>query len=295
MMPHYKTILVPYAGREDEGAALETAFALARKHAAHVKVVHVLPDPEIFIPSVYPGFDISVGNAASVVKELQHQNKAQRKLAEQHYQEAVRASGIANSESLVMPDKASASLECLTGDAESIIAFKGQMADLLVISHQYQYGGMECEHALMSALFRTGRAVLLVPEGKEAFAPPHSIVIGWNASPQAVRAINHAMPLLSHAANIHVITVTNHSGETLPVAPEEVSFWLALHDIDASAKTVENKEWNAAVVLLEETRKLQRGWLVIGAYSHSRWREMILGGATNFMLAEADLPVLLAH
>jgi nucleotide-binding universal stress UspA family protein len=117
-------------------------------------------------------------------------------------------------------------------------------------------------------------------------------VIAWNGSVEAARAVSAALPLLHNAAKVTVLMFANQGGSSEPGA--DIAQYLVRHGIEVEVKVCPPAS-DAGHAILSEAAKLQADLLVMGAYGHSRFREMVLGGATRTILSELPLPVLMTH
>jgi nucleotide-binding universal stress UspA family protein len=120
-----------------------------------------------------------------------------------------------------------------------------------------------------------------------------SLPLAWNGSVEASRAVGAAIPLLKMAETVKVL----HVGEVPPGAPSADSLraYFACHDVTADLVEVQAREGATGAALLEKTHDLNADLLVMGAYTRSRLRQMLLGGVTSYMLDNADLPVFMSH
>ena len=118
------------------------------------------------------------------------------------------------------------------------------------------------------------------------------VLLAWNASPQAARAVASAMPFLQSAARVVVMSVGN-GPEPAPSAAELAG--ALANGIAAEVRHIEQGSRRVRDILLAEATTLAADLLVIGAYSHSRMRQVVFGGVTEHMLDHAELPVLMAH
>jgi nucleotide-binding universal stress UspA family protein len=166
----------------------------------------------------------------------------------------------------------------------------GRLYDLTVLPRPGARGGRVT--AFEAALFDSGRPVLMAPP-----TPPTSlgeaILIHWNRSTETARAIALAMPLLVKAKRVHFVFVEGNSVSG-PSTREAVGH-LAAHGITATEKTVDPKGRGPGDAILQEAKAFGADLLLKGAYTQSRLRQMIFGGATSHILAKAELPVLFAH
>ena len=160
--------------------------------------------------------------------------------------------------------------------------------DLTVLNRPGARGGRMA--TLESVLFESGRPVLMAPP-----SPPKSfaqtVVIHWNASTEASRAISMAMPILRKAKRVIVLSV---EGNMVPgPAGQDAVSHLRAHDVAATEKSIGTRGQRPGVALLAEARAQGADLLIKGAYTQSRLRQLIFGGATQHVLTAADLPVFL--
>jgi nucleotide-binding universal stress UspA family protein len=148
-------------------------------------------------------------------------------------------------------------------------------------------------------LLTSGRPVLVMPHVLAATHPdqPHHILIGWDGSRAAVRAVHDAMPLLRHAKRVTIMSIADGKGDGgIPLSPAtDIAPHLARHDVRVEAASVPREEAGVAATLLRQAAELHADLLVAGGYGHSRLREFVLGGATRQILLEMTVPVLLSH
>jgi nucleotide-binding universal stress UspA family protein len=149
------------------------------------------------------------------------------------------------------------------------------------------------EHVTLAS----GRPILVVPYAGRFETVGRRVLIGWNATREATRAVNDAMPLLAAAEVVTVLTIDAREGPDahgeLPGA--DISLHLARHGVKATIERTVSAGIPAGDVLLSRAADLGADLLVIGAYGHSRVRELLLGGATRSILRSMTLPVLMSH
>ena len=143
----------------------------------------------------------------------------------------------------------------------------------------------------------SGRPILAVPYAGQFETVGQRVLIGWNATREATRAVNDAMPLLAAADVVTVLTIDAREGPDahgeLPGA--DISLHLARHGVKATIERTVSAGVPAGEVLLSRAADLGADLLVIGAYGHSRMRELLLGGATRSILQSMTVPVLMSH
>ena len=164
--------------------------------------------------------------------------------------------------------------------------------DLIVVP---VYGHAETRSVIEGLVFDTGRPVLALPP---ASGPDHAfrrIIIGWDNSRAAARALADSLPFCAQAETVVIAQVTGDKELSEAASPANVVRHLAAHGVSAVTQDVPAGDLDAGQALIDHCRETAGDLLVLGAYGHTRAREFILGGATRSILAEFDMPVLLSH
>ncbi|MBE1237835.1 universal stress protein [Phaeovibrio sulfidiphilus] len=177
------------------------------------------------------------------------------------------------------------------------VALRGRVADLIVLSARGAGGAAASLLTLNAALLESGRAVLLAPTEAPTSIGRH-VAIAWNASAEAARAVGDAMPFLTRAEKVTVIIASDgDTGETGIARVDELQQNLAWHGVSFDTVILEQpgSRSKMAQVLIDSCVECGADLLVMGAYTHSRLRQLILGGVTRTVLETAPLPVLLSH
>ena len=165
-------------------------------------------------------------------------------------------------------------------------------ADLLVIGRSDDDQRVPSD-LLEAALINSGRP-LLIPPSAPVSALPDTVVIAWKATPEAARAVTAAMPFLSIAKQIVIMTVAENETTVEEEGAARLMANLRWHGFSVSLRRLEPDAQGAAETLLAAARE-QPALLVMGGYGHSRLREWIFGGFTQRILRSAEIPVLIAH
>ena len=179
----------------------------------------------------------------------------------------------------------------LVGDLAAVFIRHGRLADISVICSQYKFDRAFWTDVQNATLLLSGHPVLLVSSSprKSHFK---KVVIAWKESLEAARAIAAAQPLLAKAEEVHLITVDDGSGAVNSL--REVEEYLLLHYGGVSSKVLPDGSQFAGAQLLEHAQSLD-ALLVMGAFSHWRFKEVTLGGVTDYVLRKATVPVLMMH
>jgi nucleotide-binding universal stress UspA family protein len=278
-----KSILVPMEPHDGMTSVLETALLLARKCESYVEGF-----PLRFGISEF----VAVDPAGSIPLESYRQESLEEAAQARKMFEAFMAErGIPRSTG------ASAGLSCSWLDdapeGESFVGSYGRVFDITVLGRPDANTIGLHNRAIESGLFESGKPILLAPP-----VPPKqiatNIMVHWNCSTEQARTTAFAMPLLHQAAQVTVLFVTGGQGVPGPSA-EQFLRHLQLNGIPAKLKTMKLEGKTTGEVILAQAKAEGCDLLVKGAFTQSRLRQMIFGGATSHILAHADLPVLMAH
>lgn len=291
-MTQFKTVLVPVHDGESAAAPLDTAFGLAGAFATHVVALHVRTDPTTAVPLVGEG--MSGGMVEEMMTIAEHQAAERAEKARAAFDAACTRHAVPVAETPV--EGPSAAWVDITGREEEAIAWRGRLADLVIMGRPAEGLDPAALLNLNAALMESGKPLLLAPP-----VPPATmgqrVAIAWNGSAEAARAVACALPLLQRAETVTILTATEPGTAAAPLAPPpaaELATYLAWHGVAATTKVVPAGS-NAGAVLLEQCAGLGADLLVMGAYTHSRLRQLILGGVTRHVLGHAPIPLLLCH
>jgi nucleotide-binding universal stress UspA family protein len=291
-MTEIKTILVPFYGNEKELPALEAAFMLAKQHDSHVHCLHISPSANLF---GYGDPMLPVHNFAeikeSIEKELQ--NQAQR--AQTWFEDTAKKYHVPVTTQLDASHKQAAASwrHEVDTQADEAIAHAGRLADVIIISRIITEQHESYHSAIVASLFETGRPVMIMPTGETPKTIGKHIAIAWDASAEAAHTVAEARPLLKQAEKVRIITV-DEKEKTGPIA-QELALYLLVHNVKSDHVSIQTGSLSIGSAIMEEALKEGADMIVMGAFAHSRIRQMLLGGATSFMLDHAKLPIFMAH
>lgn len=280
-----KTILVPYHDEAAARAALKVAILLSKRFGAYVEGLLVLGEP--LLPLV-PGVIVSPDYLSAAVEEWR--SFADR--ARTEFAATTGANGLPLRELETSGNEPAAGWREMQGDEAELVGRHGRVFDLIVVGRPEASTSRRWREIREAALFETGRPVLLAP----VETPPslgRSVVIAWNCSTESARTIAFGMPFLLAAERVEVLTVDGH------VVPgpsgAEVAAHLARHGISATSRTLRPDGRPAGEVILDEAGDIGADLVLKGAFTRSRFRQVIFGGTTQHILDYARIPVLLAH
>lgn len=293
-----RVIFAPISGRKSDNSVLAAARGIAQRFDAHIDVVSLRADPRDAIP--YLGEGISGALVEEFIAQAEAENTDQARKARKEFDEWRDAAGLIFAESMndtvairgADNDGPSCSWREIAGASDNTAASFGRLADLIIAPRGDISKGVENEIAFETALLNSGRPILLAPPTAQDEIG-NRIAIAWDGSAEAARAVGASLPFLKAADAVTAITVAEDDKVESPV--EELTRYLAWHGITADTRNVGMDTRTVGEVLLEAVRSENADLLVMGAYSHNRFRELVFGGATRYMLDESAMPVLMTH
>lgn len=283
-----RDILVPVDGTPPSLAALETGFLLAKIFESHVHVLHVRALAGSAIPVLGEGL------SATVVQELvdlaEQQVQARSEAARRLYAEVRARAGVVERSS--PPGMgASACFEECDGREDDETVRRGRVADLIVVPRPTLQSDSTQTITFSAIVFETGGPVLVSPpEPPDQPEFVRHITIAWNDTTEAARALRAAKPFLSRAQSVRVVSALESESEEQSY--HRVLDYLAWQGISAESHLIPNNGF-AGDALVEASAGSDL--IVLGAYTHSRLWQLVLGSVTQHMLKHTTVPLLIAH
>jgi nucleotide-binding universal stress UspA family protein len=279
----YKNLVVVLDSAADTPGRLTLAAALAERFAAHLIGLYPIPSAALPSRAGYP--DLAL--LEPIYREWRERALKQAEELHQAFEHAAQLSGL------------STEWRAVAEGEEADPALHARYADMTIL-------GQRDPDSDAMALIRprpervtlaSGRPILVVPYAGHFAAIGKCVLVAWDASREAARAVADAMPLLAGADAVTVLSVDpqpapDGHGE-LPGA--DIALYLARHGVKAQIERTVSAGVPVGELLLSRAADLDADLLVMGAYGHSRARELLLGGATRSILAGMTIPVLMSH
>jgi nucleotide-binding universal stress UspA family protein len=275
-MSDYKTLLVHYDAGRTAGARLETAIQVAGMFDAHVICLYAL--------GIYP-MPSAAHEAGQLLIDAQKRAQAEMLAAARAgYEACVQRTGYKKIEWREMKS-----------DALSAVPQQALGADLLVIGQKNEdWTSGVAKDFEQRALLAVGRPVLVVPYAYERKPIGRRILIAWNASREAARAVGDAMPLLERAEQVQ-ISMFRPDGRQGDQPGADLAANLKRHGVKATISRHDGADIDVGNLLLSTAFDAQADLIVMGAWSHTRLAELVLGGVTRTILGSMTVPVLMSH
>jgi nucleotide-binding universal stress UspA family protein len=255
-----RKLLLPLQTATTAEAAFSTAAIVARLWCAHLAVLHVTTDRK----------------HASAVREA--------------FERLAADNGLTVTEARPNTDKPTASFAAVIGREPDVVAYQARLADLTVVPHPASTDDVSSSDALHAVLFDSAQPVLIAPR-----IPPATIgrriCLGWNGSAESASAVLAALPWLHRADAIRILWAEAYQRHG-PLAPE-LQNYLAAHGLIADRAAFRPIDNVVGAGLLAAADEFACDLLVMGAYSHSRLRQLILGGVTRHVLEHTTVPLMM--
>lgn len=264
----YRTILVVVADDDALESRLQIGCALADQFGAVLIGMHVIP------PIIADYYDEGAGYIGPELIEAQREvNRQVNEQLRTKFQDI--CGGAPN-----------AVWQEGEGDRGRLLAEAAHATDL-VLAGRSEMGDTHAIGVVDHLVTATGVPVLALPVGSSSDLG-QTVLVAWNGSREATRALHDALPFLDRAKNIHLCAVGDEAGRSI----EAAAAMLRRHDLSVNTLCIDEEDSAAGEVLLTQAAAQGSDLLVMGAYGHGRLRELVFGGATRHVLREAALPVL---
>ena len=277
-----KNVAVGYSDSANSREALRVAIALSQRHEAALTGVHVRA-------SVTEEPQIQSWMPVALLDKLRAASRDSVRTAERGFREQLEAAGFSGPVDWVAED----------GDVNERLARLARCFDLLVIG---QFSGpSEATRFRVRAeyvVIRSGRPLLVVPADYQAAAElSDHVVVAWDASRPAARALADAVHLFGATSRFDVVSVVSRlPDESAPATPgHDVMRYLALHGVDAHRRLIAAPRGELSSTLLTYCGDKRPDLLIMGAYNHARLRDELFGSVTRSILGRMNLPVLMSH
>ncbi len=277
-----KDIVVHADASERTAERIQLATRMAADKDAHVTGVFAIPDP--YTPALMAGGYVPTD------------------IFDQFRLEAIEESEKAKELFLKITDAGGVHSEWRTeeGTASTVVSRHARYSDISVVGKGDYDEPVKYPYAELPAdlMMTSGRPVLVVPNAGHFETVGSRVLVCWNASREATRAVNDAMPFLLSAEKVTVLAVNPHKssgGDHGDTPSADISLHLARHGVNAEAASTVAAGIDVADTILARANDLGVDMIVSGAYGHSRTREWVFGGVTESLLRNTTVPTLLSH
>jgi len=274
-----KDIVVNLSVAKGGGPAGDYAVSIASALDAHLAGVAFVYDP--IVPVSATGYI-----PAEIIERQQADNEAFAKSALERFGAATKREGLSAEPLTISTSLAGA------GEHFSRIA---RRFDLAVLGQAEPETSSIDDIIAETTLFESGRPMIVVPYIQKGPLKLDRVMVCWDGSRQAARAIGDAMPLLTKAGKVEIVIIANEPGKQDEIEGVDMGQHLARHGLEIEVERIPGGDVDVADALLSHAADSGADFMVMGGYGHSRLREFVLGGATRSILQSMTVPVLMAH
>jgi len=277
----FKTILVPVDRHDQIGSVFDCAAALGGLGPAYLEAVPIRSlMADVYIAGAFGGVPVpQVPNSGASMEEL-------RRIAETETARLKVPKGAMNGTGLRYAWREIGPLDDIA------LSSRARAFDITVFGRAKRDGSGPRMGALEATLFEAGRPILIAPPHAVSGLGEH-IIIAWNGSTETARTVGFAMPLLERAKKVLVVSIED--GMVPGPSGAELAAGLQANGIVTEERVVSLAGRSSGEVFLAEAAAWGADLVIKGAYTQSRLRQMIFGGATSHILTAAELPVFMAH
>ena len=285
-----RKILLPLTGTAAGEAALTTALMIARLWNAHVTCLHVRVDSRDVAPLAGEG--LSGAMIEEMMSATEKESSERAHAVRDMFEHFVARHDVQVADARGPMDHATASFAAVTGREEDLVAQQARLADLTIVPHPDAGEDVSSSDALHAVLFDSGRPVLISPQ----VAPTtigSRICIAWNGTAESAASVWAALPWMQRAEAVRILSAEGYQRRG-PAAPDLIGY-LHMHGVQPDVQMFHSVGGSVGAGLLAAARQFDCDLLSMGAYSHSRLRQLILGGVTRHVLEHAGLPVMMSR
>jgi nucleotide-binding universal stress UspA family protein len=274
-----KDVVVNLTGGHPQHFASDYAISIGAAFGAHVAGVGFIYEP------VIPG-SLLGGLPSDLIEAQRQENSRTTKEAIARFESAAKAAGISAE---------TRTLDASIAGAPDLFGRITRRFDLAVVGQARREQGASEELMIEGALFGSGRPLIVVPHAHKQGLKLDRIIICWDGSRPAARAIADSLPFLERAKSIDIVVVTGERDKSGEITGTNMRRHLARHGINVEIKHITGGGTGVQSAILSHATETGSDFMVLGGYGHSRLREFILGGVTRSILRSMVVPVLMSH
>jgi len=271
-----KDLVVNLTVGDGRDAAAQFAISIAARFAAHIAGIAFAYDP-VITPTLMDGL------SATWVDAQRAENRASAQEAVDLFEAAAKREGLAAEHRIV---------DANLGLAATLFGRIARCFDLAVVGQTDPERALPDDLLIEAVLFESGRPAVVVPYIQREGLKLSHVLVCWDGSHHAARAVADSLPFLLRAEKVEIVTVASGEDE---LAGADLGEHLARHGLNVEVKRLVAARVDISNVILSYAADCSADFIVMGGYGHSRLREFVLGGATRGMLQSMTVPVLMAH
>jgi nucleotide-binding universal stress UspA family protein len=274
-----KDMVVNLTGGAPQEFAADYAISLAKLFEAHIAGIAFSYEP------VIPG-SVLGGIPTDLIDAQREENNKVAKAMTSRFEAAAKAAGL------------SAETRILDASVEGAPDMFGRIVrrfDLAVVGQAQPKEGASEELLIEGTLFESGRPLVVVPFVQTEGVSLEQVLVCWDGSRPATRAIADALPFLKRAKAIDIVAVSSERGKGSELVGTNMVRHLARHGLTVELTRIRAGDVDVSAAIRDHAAEVGADFMVMGGYGHSRLREFILGGVTRTILTSSTIPVLMSH
>jgi nucleotide-binding universal stress UspA family protein len=284
----FRKLLLPLTGTAAGESAFAAALIVARQWNAHIAALHVRADSRDVAPLAGEG--LSGAMIQDMMQATERESGERSSAVRLMFERFISGSGVSHAQPTARATEPTATFTTMVGREEDVVAQQSRLADLTVVPHPEAGDDTSSSDALHAVLFDSGRPVLIAPQKTPASLGTR-VCVAWNGTAESAAAVQAALPWLQRADAVRILSADEYQ-RAGPLAPDLANY-LSLHGVQAELAKFRPLDREVGAGMLAAAREFGADLLTMGAYSHSRLRQLILGGVTRHVLEHADLPVVM--
>src|SRR5215468_5247803 len=274
-----KDLVVNLTVSTRQDPAAHFAVSVAAAFGAHIAGIAFAYDP-VVTPTVMDGLSAGWLNAQRT------ENHAAAREAVDRFEAAAKREGVSAEHRII---------EASLGKAPNLFGRIARRFDIAVVGQTDPERMLPDDLLIEAALFESGRPTVVVPYIQKEGLKLDRVLVCWDGSRSAARAIADSLPFLKRGKFIEIVIIASSSGNADELPGADLGQHLARHDLNVEVKRLVAADIDVSNAILSYAADCSADFIVMGGYGHSRLREFVLGGATRGILQSMTLPVLMAH
>jgi len=259
--------------------ASDFAISVADAFEAHVLGLAFVYDP------VIPG-SVMGGIPPEFIESQRRESEKKVQQAIARFEQAAKRVGVAYE---------TRTLNASIAGAADRLGHLARRFDLAIVGQPERERAAAAEVVDEGVLFDSGRPVIFVPYIQKSGLKLDRVMLCWDGSRAATRAINDAMPFLEKAKQVELVIVSSKAGKANELTGADMGLHLARHGLKVEVKRITSPDIDVTSTILSYAADSSADMIVMGGYGHSRLREFILGGVTRGLLETMTVPTLMSH
>ena len=274
-----KDVVVNLTGGHPQEFAADYAIAMGAAFGAHVAGVAFIYEP------VIPG-DMLGGIPTDLIEVQREENSKAAKAAVSRFEATAQAGGVSAETRIV---------DASVAGAADLFGRIARRFDIAVVGQARREQGASEELLIEGTLFGSGRPVIIVPYIQKEGLKLDRVLLCWDGSRPAARAIADSLPFLARAKSVEIVVVVGERDKSGEITGKNMRRHLARHGVETEIKHITASGGVAQSAILAHAADSGANFIGMGGYGHSRLREFILGGVTRGVLKSMPVPVLMSH